>query len=124
MLSNFGITFLSITFLTSFLLIYLSFNELKTVNNKIPKKIYNFSSLQLIFTILSFLTLLAGFVVSDFSMSNVFEWFVEWCYDQWTTREHTKNTKRTPEEHPENTKRTSTEHPQNTRRAHRKHKNT
>ena len=73
MLSNFGITFLSITFLTSFLLIYLSFNELKTANNKIPKKIYNFSSLQLIFTILSFLTLLAGFVVSDFSMSNVFE---------------------------------------------------
>ena len=73
MLSNFGIIFSSITLVTSFILIYFSFLELKISDIKIPKKIYNFSLIQLIFSLLSFLILLIGYVFSDFSMINVYE---------------------------------------------------
>ena len=73
MLSNLGIIFSSIALLTSLFLVYLSFVELKALNNKIPKKIYKFSSVQLIFSLLSFLALLIGYIFSDFSMSNVYE---------------------------------------------------
>ena len=73
MLSNFGIIFSSITLVTSFILIYFSFLELKISEIKIPKKIYNFSLVQLIFSLLSFLILLIGYVFSDFSMINVYE---------------------------------------------------
>ena len=73
MLSNFGIIFSSITLVTSFILIYFSFLELKISDIKIPKKIYNFSLVQLIFSLLSFLILLIGYVFSDFSMINVYE---------------------------------------------------
>ena len=73
MLSNFGIIFSSITLVTSFILIYFSFLELKISDSQIPKKIYNFSLVQLIFSLLSFLILLIGYVFSDFSMINVYE---------------------------------------------------
>ena len=73
MLSNLGIIFSSIALLTSLLLIHFSFVELKFSDNKISKKIYKFSLTQLIFSLLSFLILLIGYVFSDFSMINVYE---------------------------------------------------
>ena len=73
MLSNLGIISSSISLLVSLLLIYLSFAELKVSGDKIPKKIYKFSSVQLIFSLLSFSVLLTGYVFSDFSMINVYE---------------------------------------------------
>ncbi len=73
MLSNLGIISSSISLLASLLLIYLSFVELKVSGDKIQKKIYKFSSVQLIFSLLSFLVLLIGYIFSDFSMINVYE---------------------------------------------------
>ena len=73
MLSNLGITFLSIALLSSFFLIYFSFVELKFPNNKIPKKIFKFSFVQMILTLLSFFTLMVGYIFSDFSLINVYE---------------------------------------------------
>ena len=46
---------------------------LNALLDKISKKIYKFSSVQLIFSLLSFLALLIGYIFSDFSMSNVYE---------------------------------------------------
>ena len=73
MLSSLGIIFSVIALLTSLFLIYFSFVEIKILDNKISKKIYKFSLTQLIFSILSFLILLIGYVFSDFSMINVYE---------------------------------------------------
>ena len=73
MLSNLGIIFSSISLLASLFLIHLSFVELKISGYKIPKKIYKFSLVQLIFSLLSFLILLIGYIFSDFSMINVYE---------------------------------------------------
>jgi len=73
MLSNFGIIFSSIALLTSLFLIYISFFELKIPNDKIPKKIYKFSSIQLIFSISSFFVLMTAYILSDFSLINVYE---------------------------------------------------
>ena len=73
MLSNLGIIFSSISLLASLFLIHLSFVELKVSGDKIPKKIYKFSLVQLIFSLLSFLILLTGYIFSDFSMINVYE---------------------------------------------------
>ena len=73
MLSNLGITFSSISLLVSLFLIHLSFIELKVSGDQISKKIYKFSLVQLIFSLLSFLILLIGYVFSDFSIINVYE---------------------------------------------------
>ena len=73
MLSNLGIIFSSVAFFVSLTLIYLSFAELKISNNIISQKIYKISLVQLIFSILSFIVLLLGYIFSDFSMINVFE---------------------------------------------------
>ena len=73
MLSNLGITFSSISLLVSLFLIHLSFIELKVPGDQISKKIYKFSLVQLIFSLLSFLVLLIGYIFSDFSMINVYE---------------------------------------------------
>ena len=73
MLSNLGIISSSISLLVSLLLIYLSFAELKVSGTQIPKKIYKFSLIQLIFSLASFSVLLIGYVFSDFSMINVYE---------------------------------------------------
>ena len=73
MLSNLGIIFSSVAFFVSLALIYLSFAELKISNNIISQKIYKISLVQLIFSILSFIVLLLGYIFSDFSMINVFE---------------------------------------------------
>jgi len=73
MLSEIGVISVSIALLISLALIYFSFVEVKNSNNVIPKKIYRFSLLQLFFSVLSFIILLAGYVFSDFSIINVYE---------------------------------------------------
>ncbi len=73
MLGEIGHLFLIISILLSFSLIFFSLKELKE-NNIYPSiKIKNFSLLQIIFTFLSFLVLMAGYLFSDFSLINVYE---------------------------------------------------
>ena len=62
MLSELGIIFISIALLISLILVYFSLIEVKNSNNIIPKKIYKFSLLQLIFSAMSFIVLLVGYV--------------------------------------------------------------
>jgi len=73
MLSKLGIIFVSAGLLISLGLVYFSSIEVKNSNNAIPKKIYKFSLLQLIFSAMSFIVLLVGYVFSDFSIINVYE---------------------------------------------------
>ena len=73
MLSNLGTTFIIIALVVSFLIIFSSFKELKINNNLISGKIYKFSLVQLFFTVSSFLILLSAYVLSDFSLVNVYE---------------------------------------------------
>jgi len=73
MLSNIGIILITSILFTSLLIIYNSFLSLKEKSEFISKKIYNFSLFQTTFSILSFFVLLTGFIVSDFSLINVFE---------------------------------------------------
>ena len=73
MLSNLGNTFIIVALLISFLLVFFSFKEFKTNNNLIPVKIYKISLLQLFFTASSFIILLLAYVLSDFSLVNVYE---------------------------------------------------
>ena len=73
MLSNTGITLVILTTLLSALIIYKSFTELHIENNFINKKIFNLVTFQTTFSILSFFVLIAGFIISDFSLVNVYE---------------------------------------------------
>ena len=73
MLSNLGNIFIIVALLISFLLVFFSFKEFKTNNNSIPGKIYKISLLQLFFTASSFIILLLAYVLSDFSLVNVYE---------------------------------------------------
>ena len=73
MLSNLGNTFVIVALLISFLLVFFSIKEFKTNNNLIPVKIYKISLLQLFFTASSFIILLLAYVLSDFSLVNVYE---------------------------------------------------
>ena len=73
MLSSFGISVSTISLLLSLSLLYLSYYDLKLSNNKISKKIYKFAFSQILFTFLSFITLIIAYVISDFSLINVYE---------------------------------------------------
>ena len=73
MLSNLGILFIIGTLLTSLSIIFFTFKEFKIVNNLIPSKIYKFSLFQLFFSISSFFVLLLAYILSDFSLVNVYE---------------------------------------------------
>ena len=73
MLSNLGNIFIIVALLISFLLVFFSFKEFKTNNSSIPGKIYKISLLQLFFTASSFIILLLAYVLSDFSLANVYE---------------------------------------------------
>jgi len=73
MLSNLGTIFVIIALLISFLLIFFSLREFKTNNNLIPGKIFKSSLLQLFFSISSFIILLIAYIISDFSLVNVYE---------------------------------------------------
>jgi len=73
MLSNIG-EFLVFSILAlSFLIIYNARLDIKIRNQNVKKIIYNLSLLQITFTILSFFTLIIGFINSDFSLINVYE---------------------------------------------------
>ena len=73
MLGSFGIAVTTISLLLSLSLLYLSYYDLKLSNNRISKKIYKFSFLQILLTFLSFITLIMAYVISDFSLINVYE---------------------------------------------------
>ena len=73
MLSNFGTIVSIISLLLSLSLLYLFYYDLKLLNNKISKKIYKFAFLQILFTFLSFIILILAYVISDFSLINVYE---------------------------------------------------
>ena len=73
MLSNFGITLLFLTLILSILIIYNSFLDLRISSQLIRKNIYKLSLFQTTFVVLSFLTLILGYIISDFSLINVYE---------------------------------------------------
>ena len=73
MLSNFGTIVSIISLLLSLSLLYLFYYDLKLSNNKISKKIYKFAFLQILFTFLSFIILIVAYIISDFSLINVYE---------------------------------------------------
>ncbi len=73
MLSNLGIIFSILALIISIFIIHFSITELKIIQNKISLKIYKLSISQLILSIMSFLVLLLGYIISDFSMINVYE---------------------------------------------------
>ena len=73
MLSNFGSILVFFILSLSLLIIYNSYLDIKTNSQSIKKIIYNLNLLQITFTIMSFLTLIAGFIYSDFSIINVYE---------------------------------------------------
>jgi cytochrome c-type biogenesis protein CcmF len=73
MLSNIGSLLIFLILSISLLIIYTSYLDLKVNNLVVKKSIYNLSLFQTTFTILSFFTLIVGFIYSDFSMVNVYE---------------------------------------------------
>ena len=73
MLSNLGILFTIGTLFTSLFIIFFTFKEFRVVNNLIPSKIYKFTLFQLFFSISSFFVLLLAYILSDFSLVNVYE---------------------------------------------------
>ena len=73
MLSNIGNFLLILNILLSFLIIYSSFNCLKSSNNLISKNIYRTSLVQSTFIIVCFFSLVSAFIVSDFSLITVYQ---------------------------------------------------
>jgi len=73
MLSNIGVFLVFSVLFLSFIIIYNAYLDLKIKNKFIKKIIYNLSLFQITFTILSFFTLIIGFIYSDFSLINVYE---------------------------------------------------
>ena len=73
MLSNIGIGLIVLVLILSFLTIYTAKLDLNTPSQFIKKSIYKLSLFQTTFTVLSFLTLIIGFINSDFSLINVYE---------------------------------------------------
>ena len=73
MLSNIGSILIFLILSLSFIIIYNSYLDIKNDNQLIRKSIYNLSLFQTTFTILSFFTLILGFIFSDFSIINVYE---------------------------------------------------
>ena len=73
MLSNLGNLLLLLSVLLSILIIYNSYKCLNTPNNFIFKSIYQISILQSTSILVCFFTLIAAFLVSDFSLINVYQ---------------------------------------------------
>jgi len=73
MLSNFGNLLLFINIFLSFVIIYSALRCLKISNKFLPKTIYQISTLQSTLIIICFFTLIAGFIVSDFSLVTVYQ---------------------------------------------------
>ena len=73
MLSNFGNLLLFLNIFLSLAIIYSSLRCLKVFGNIIPKIIYQISTLQSTLIIICFFTLVAAFIVSDFSLITVYQ---------------------------------------------------
>ena len=73
MLSNTGNFLLSLNILLSALIIYYSYNNLKTSDNLISKKVFKISILQSTSILICFFTLVSAFLVSDFSLITVYQ---------------------------------------------------
>ena len=73
MLSNLGNLLLFLNILLSLSIIYFSFQSLKNNENSISKKIYNICLLQSTSIIVCFFTLIIAFIISDFSLINVYQ---------------------------------------------------
>jgi cytochrome c-type biogenesis protein CcmF len=73
MLSNIGNFILFSNIFLSVIIIYSSFRCLKISGNLIPKIIYQISTLQSTLIIICFFTLIAAFIVSDFSLTTVYQ---------------------------------------------------
>ena len=73
MLSNIGNLLLFLSVILSISIIYNSYTSLKSSNNFILKRIYQFSIFQSTSILICFFTLIAAFLVSDFSLINVYQ---------------------------------------------------
>ena len=73
MLSNTGNFLLSLNIFLSALIIYYSYNNLKTSDNLISKKVFKISILQSTSILICFFTLISAFLVSDFSLITVYQ---------------------------------------------------
>ena len=73
MLSNFGNLLLFLNIFLSLIIIYSSLKCLKISGKLIPKIIYQISTFQSASIIVCFSTLIAGFIVSDFSLITVYQ---------------------------------------------------
>ena len=73
MLSNIGNLLLFFCILLSISIIYYSFSCLKISNKLISKNIYQLSLIQTTSVLICFFTLIAGFIVSDFSLIAVYQ---------------------------------------------------
>ena len=73
MLSNIGNTLLFLNVLLGISIIYCLFQNLKKNNSLISKNIYHICLFQSTFIIISFLTIVTGFIISDFSIITVYQ---------------------------------------------------
>ena len=73
MLSNFGNFLIVLVIALSIYIINLSFTCLKNSHSHLPKLIFKISLYQSTFSIICFLTLITGFIISDFSLITVFQ---------------------------------------------------
>ena len=73
MISIFGNSLIILILLSTLSIIYFSFNSITSLGINISKKIYHLSLLQVTFVVTCLLTLIVGFIISDFSLTTVFE---------------------------------------------------
>ena len=73
MLSNIGNTLLFLNIFLGISIIYFSFQNLRDKKVLVSKNIYHICLFQSTFIIICFLTLVTGFIVSDFSIITVYQ---------------------------------------------------
>ncbi len=73
MLSNIGNSLLFLSTVLSVTLIYFAFDNLKQSSNLISKKLYQISLVQSTIVLICLFTLISAFIVSDFSVANVYQ---------------------------------------------------
>ena len=73
MLSNLGNSLLFLNVLLSIIIIFYSLKSVKSSSNIIPSKIFKISLIQTTFVMSCFFTLVAAFIISDFSLANVYQ---------------------------------------------------
>ena len=73
MISIFGNSLIVLILLSTLSIIYFSFNSITSLGINISKKIYHLSLLQVTFVVTCLLTLIVGFIISDFPLTTVFE---------------------------------------------------